>query len=168
MAFNLRGGLLRNLIGIGVAIALGLGWWAFSSFKEKASAPDVGECVTVSGSITDADVDEADCGDDDVLYKVTDDDGDCDEDAEVNYTVEVNGSDAVDLCLAWDVEVGDCVSAAVASIEKLVDCATTKNDPNVLKVTSIEDDATAKCAKKDELPIVNEKRDELICVGANV
>lgn len=165
MALNLGGGLLRNLIGIGIAIALGLGWWAFSSFKEKAGAPDVGECVTVSGSSFDADVDEADCGGDDVLYKVTDDEGDCDP-IEVSYTIEVNGSDAVKLCLEWDVVEGDCVKVATDKDEK-VDCAATKGDTEVVRVVSVAEGASGKCTKQ-QLPRVNEKRDVLICVGPNV
>ena len=165
MAFNLRGGLLRNVIGIGVAIAIGLGWWGFSTFKEKASAPDVGTCVTVSGTISDADVEEADCGGDDVLYKVTADDGDCDP-SEVNYTVEVNGSDAVDLCLFWEVEAGDCIKEGATSDEK-VDCASNKG-ATVAKVVSVEDSADAKCGSKQEFNFVNEKRDVTVCIAPNV
>ncbi|PWN04841.1 hypothetical protein DJ010_04350 [Nocardioides silvaticus] len=166
MAFNLRGGLLRNLIGIGVAIAIGLGWWGFSTFKEKADAPDVGECVTVSGTTTDADVEEAECGGDDVLYKVTADDGDCDLESEVNYTVEVNGSDAVDLCLFWEVEPGDCIKEGTTSDEK-VDCATNKGT-TVAKVVSVEDSADAKCASKQEFAFANKKRDVTVCITPNV
>lgn len=165
VAINLRGGLLRNLIGIGVAIALGLGWWAFDSFRAKSGAPDVGECVTVSGTATDAEVDDAECGDDDVLYKVTADDGDCDVN-EVNYTVTVNGSDAVDLCLFWEVEKGDCIKSGTDKDEK-VDCKDYIGDQNVGKVASVSDDAAGKC-KKQEFAFANEKRDTLVCIAANV
>lgn len=165
MALNLRGGLLRNLIGIGVAVAIGLGWWGFNTFKEKASAPDVGECVTVSGTISNAEVEEAKCGADDVLYKVTADKGDCDPN-EDTYTVTVQGSDAVKLCLFWEVEAGDCVKEGTTGSEK-VDCASNKGS-TVAKVVSVEDKANAKCASQEEYPIVNEKRDVTICVTPNL
>lgn len=166
MAINLGGGILRRLIGIGVVIAIGLGWWGFNTFREKSGAPDVGQCVSLSGTATDADVDEADCGDDGVLYKVTADDGACDA-IEVNYTVSVNGSDAVDLCLEWDVEPGECVKVGTDK-DELVDCAQTTGDTETFKVTSVEKGAAGKCAKKREIPRVNEKRDTLICVAPNV
>ena len=165
MAFQLGGGLLRRLIGVGVAIAIAIGWGGFSTFRAKAGAPEVGECVTVSGTSTDADVDEADCGGDDVLYKVTADDGDCDVN-EVNYTVTVKGSDAVDLCLFWEVEAGDCIMSGTFSDTK-VDCAEFKGDPNVGKVVSVGNDASAKCATKKEFPVANVKRDILVCIGPN-
>jgi hypothetical protein len=158
--------MLRRFIGIGVAIAIGLGWWAFSSFKEKASAPEVGECVIVGGTTVDAEVDEADCGGDDVLYKVAADDGECDV-IEVNYTVEVNGSDAVNLCLEWDVQSGDCVRLGTDKDER-VDCAATKGDTEVVKVASVNDGASGTCAKKQELPRPNKKRDVLTCVVPNL
>jgi hypothetical protein len=167
VAINLTGGLLRKLIGVGVAIAIGVGWWGFNTFKEKAGAPDVGECVTVSGSSFDADVDEADCGGDDVLYKVVDDEGDCDTLAEVDYTVEVNGNDAVKLCLAWEVEAGDCVDGS-GDIERKVDCASSKGGTDVYRVTTVEDTSTASCAKKQDIPVPNKKRDVLVCVTPNV
>lgn len=167
MAFQLGGGLLRRLIGVGVAIAIGIGWWGFSSFKAKADAPDVGECVTVSGTATDADVDEADCGDDGVLYKVTADDGDCDVN-EVNYTVTIEGGkDAVDLCLFWEVEPGDCLKQGTDK-DELVDCEATKGDTLTANVESVEDSASAKCASKRQFPVVNEKRDLVVCLGPNV
>lgn len=165
MAINLSGGLLRRLIGIGVAIAIALGWWGFNTFKEKAGAPDVGECVSLSGSATDAEVDEADCGGDDIIYKVMSDDGDCDP-VELSYTASVNGSDVVDLCLFWELEPGDCLKQGTDKDEK-VDCDEAKGDQLTAKVVSIEDSATAKCASKREFPVVNEKRDLTFCLGPN-
>jgi hypothetical protein len=165
VAINLSGGVLRRIIGVGVAIAIAIGWWGFNTFRAKAEAPNVGECVTVGGAATDADVDEADCGGDDVLYKVTADDGDCDIN-EVNYTVSVKGSDAVDLCLFWEVEEGDCIKEGTSSDVK-VSCADNKGT-TIAKVVSIEDSATAKCASKKEFAFVNEKRDVTVCITPNV
>ncbi|KAA1427395.1 LppU/SCO3897 family protein [Nocardioides antri] len=166
MATSLGGGMLRRFIGIGVAIAIALGWWAFGSFRASSGAPEVGECVTVGGSTTDAEVEEAECGGDDVLYKVVADDGACDV-IEVNYTVSVSGKDAVDLCLEWEVEPGDCVKVGTDKDDK-VDCASAKGDTDVVKVVSVEDGASRTCAKKNQLARANKTRDQLICVVPNV
>lgn len=154
--------LVKRLIPVGVAIVVALGWWGFSTFKAKAEAPEVGECVTISGSASDAEVEAADCGGNDVLFKVTADDGDCDL-TEGNYTVEVRGSDAVDLCLFYEVEAGDCIKGG--TIETKVACADHKSARDVVKVVSVSDDVTARCKKSQ--PIANTKRSTLVCVAPN-
>ncbi len=154
--------MLKRFAGIGVAIVVALGWWGFSTFKEKASAPEVGECVTVEGTSTDPDVETAECGGDDVLYKVVADDGECDL-TEVSYTVTVRGSDAVDLCLFWDVEEGDCVKEGVDKDEKVA-CEEAKAGEVIAQVKSVHEDAKSKCAKT-EYAFVNEKRDQVVCLG---
>lgn len=166
MALNLTGGLVRRLIGIGVVIAIAVGWYAFDNFRAKSGAPEVGQCVTVGGSSTDAEVDEADCDDDEVLYKVVADDGGCDV-IEVNYTVSVRDNNAVDLCLEWDVEAGECVKVGTNK-DELVDCAATKGDTEVVKVVSVDEGAKGRCASKKELARANQKRDTLICVVPNL
>lgn len=154
--------LLKRLIPVGVAIVVALGWWGFNTFKAKADAPEVGECVTISGSATDAEVEAAECGGDDVLFKVTADDGDCDL-TEGNYTVEVRGSDAVDLCLFYEVEAGDCIKGG--AIETKVACADHRKARDVVKVVSVADGAKGKCRKSQ--PIANTKRDKLVCIAPN-
>lgn len=161
MAFRLGGGLVRNLIGVGVAIALGLGWWGFNILKEKASAPDVGECITVSGPTSNVETEEADCGDDDVLYKVVGKD-DCD-DVEDSVVTEIDGKEAVTLCLWPDVEDGTCVRSPIAQLSSVVDCAAA--DANTFKIVASLEGANEKCPKNAE-PIVNETRDLVLCIGA--
>ncbi len=158
--------MLKRLIGVGVSIGLllliGVGWTAWNKYQEKEDAPDVGECITVSGPAADVEVDEAECGGDDVLYKVTADDGDCDPN-EVSYTVSIDGSDAVNLCLFYSVEEGDCIKIGVDRDEK-IECSEAKNDGNYAEVVAVHDTADEKCGKTD-FAFVNEKRDELICLG---
>jgi hypothetical protein len=166
--------LVRRLGGIGVAIVVGLVILALKFgaglgigfLGAKAGAPDVGECVTVSGSSFDADVDDADCDDDGVLYKVTADDGDCDE-TEVTYTEEVSGADAVDLCLDWDVEAGECIKVGT-NFDELVACSE-KSTPatTVVRIVSVEDGADAKCPKKS-IASPNKKRDYTFCGVGNL
>lgn len=159
--------MLKKIGGVVVAIAIGLGWWGFSTWKAKSDAPEVGKCVVLSGSTTDADVEEADCGGDDVLFKVMADDGDCDT-TEASYTVEVNGSDAVNLCLDWAVDDGTCVKAGNATeFDKIVECSEKSATPGeILQIVSTEDGADAKCGKQ-ETPLPNEKRDYTFCVIDN-
>ncbi|UMG91333.1 hypothetical protein [Nocardioides sp. TF02-7] len=154
--------ILRRLAPLVVAAAVALGWWGFNTFQAQADAPEVGDCVTISGSGTDVEVETAACGGDDVLFEVTADDGECDP-YEANYTTTVNGSDAVDLCLFYEVEAGDCVDVG-GEVEAKVDCSAT--GPDVWKVASTADDAAAACRKR-EMPIVNELRDRRVCVTAN-
>jgi hypothetical protein len=157
--------MLKRFIGVGVAIVIALGWWGFSTWKAKSDAPEVGKCVTVSGSASDAEVEEADCGGDDVLYEVVADDGKCDP-TEVNYTVEVRGSDAVDLCLDWSVEAGDCVKTG-SDFDVKVDCDENKGDDTVWQIVEVGDSADGTCPKKSQ-SAPNQTRDTLICAAPNV
>jgi hypothetical protein len=154
--------------GIAIAILIAVGFFAFNSFKAKSEAPEVGECVTVSGSLTDAEVDTDDCGGSDVLYKVVADDGECDE-FELNYTVEVRGTDAVDLCLFYEVAAGDCIKfMGMSSADEKVDCTDSKGDEMVAKVLAVDYDAAdAECPKGTVEPMKNVMRDATICLGVN-
>jgi len=158
----------RKFGGIAIAIVIALGFYAFNTFKAKSDAPEVGECVTVSGSLSDAEVDTDDCGGSDVLYKVVADDGDCDE-YELNYTVEVRGTDAVDLCLFYEVEAGDCIKFTdLSSPDDKVECADSKGDKLVAKVLAVDyDDANADCPKGTLEPMSNQSRGATICLGPN-
>jgi hypothetical protein len=160
VAINLTGGLLRKLIGVGVAIAIGVGWWGFNLIKEKATAPDVGECVTVSGPSSDVEVEDADCGDDDVLYKVVGK-GECDE-IEDSVVTEIDGKEAVTLCLWPDVADGSCIRSTISEFSTLIDCA--EADSDTFKIVASLDDASEACPKRSE-PLTNETRDLVICVG---
>lgn len=158
--------VLKRFGGIAVAIIVALGWWGFSTWKAKADAPNVGECVTVSGSASDADVKKATCGDDDVLYKVMSDDGECDA-TEVSYTVEVRGNDAVSLCLFWQVKEGDCIKQGTSSDTKVsCDEKSTPGAP-IGKVVSVEDSGDATCGK-GETPFANAKRSVTVCLVENL
>lgn len=159
--------MLKRLIGAGVSIAvlvlIGIGITAYQKNKDKEDAPDVGECVTVTGSFASAEVEEAECGAEGVLYKVTSDEGDCDPN-ESNYTVTYDDGDkAVDLCLWWDVEEADCLKLGVNTEEK-VSCDEATAAGDVYEVTAVHDSAGEKCGRT-ELPIPNEKRDELVCLA---
>ncbi|MEZ0579650.1 hypothetical protein [Nocardioides sp. MH1] len=166
--------MLKKFGGLGVALVVGLvilalklgAGFGIGFLSAKASAPDVGDCVTVGGTATDADVDKADCDDDDVLYKVVGDDGDCDS-YEVEYTVEVTGADAADLCLYLNVEAGDCIRVPTDDIidAELVDCTSTKGEKRVLRIDSFGKSADATCKPRQAL--VDKKRDLALCASPN-
>jgi hypothetical protein len=166
MLKRLVGGI-GGLVVVVIVIALKFGaGWGIGFLEAKHEAPDVGKCVTVSGTSTDPDVDEATCGADDVLYKVMSDDGDCDK-TEVSYTIEVTGGkDAADLCLFWAVEPGDCVAEGTTSDRK-VDCDVKSTPAETIgKVVSVENGKDAKCGKK-EIPFANGKRGITVCLVEN-
>lgn len=164
--------VLKKFGGIGVAIVIGIvvialkfgAGFGIGFLGAKSGAPDVGQCVTLSGSSSDAEIDEADCDDDGVLYEVMSDDGDCD-DVEINYAEAVAGKDAVDLCLFWNVDKGECVEIG-DNRDDLVDCKAKKGDRNTWKVVSLEDSAKAKC-KKPARAYPNVKRDLAYCLSPN-
>jgi hypothetical protein len=157
--------MLTKLGGIGVAIIVALGFFAFNTFKEKAGAPEVGECVVLSGSADNADVDTKKCGSDSVLWKVVADDGACDE-TELNYSVTLKGTTPVDLCLYYDVAVGDCLQVTddLSTPDEKVAC-TTKSTPTtfVMKVASIDTKTSAGTCGEQALPIANKKRGSTLC-----
>ena len=168
MIKRITGGAV-GLVVILVVIALKFGaGWGIGFLGAKAGAPDVGECVTLSGSSTDAQADKATCGADGVLYKVVSDDGDCD-DTEINFTESVSGAEAANLCLAWSIEDGTCVqlSQSITTADKIVDCSQKSTTPgDVVRLVSVEDGADAKC-EKPAIAVPNEKRDFTLCLADN-
>lgn len=132
--------------GVGVIVFIGLIALKFGAFTglgflaEKAGAPDVGDCVVLSGSADNADVKTKKCGSD-TLWKVVADDGKCDE-IETSYTVTITGAKAVNLCLAEDVAVGECIEINPDDpkvMDKQVPCTTQPSASTVVaKVTKID------------------------------
>ncbi|GAA3828945.1 LppU/SCO3897 family protein [Nocardioides panacisoli] len=156
------GGLVIVLVV--VALKFGAGW-GIGFLGAKADAPDVGKCVTLSGSSTDANADEATCGADGVLYKVVSDNGSCD-DTELSYTISVTGKDAADLCLAWDVEAGDCVKInGINDPDEKVACSPATDGSTVVKITAVLDSAGGQCPKGSQ-GVANKTRDTKLCAVA--
>lgn len=159
-------GMLAKLGGIGVAIVIALGFFAFNMIKEKASAPEVGECVILTGGSDTADVETKECGAE-TLWKVASDDGKCDE-TETSYFVEVRGAKAADLCLTYDLSVGECFESVddTSTIEKPAAC-TAKAPANgiIIKTTKVNPDSEKiKCGKK-AVPVGNVTRHTSVCIA---
>lgn len=151
---------IKKFGGIAIAIVVALGWFGFNTWKAKAGAPEVGECVVVTGSATDADVEVTDCDDSDVVYEVVAK-GDCDQ-WEDEISTTVNGKEAVKLCLWPTVDAGTCLKPAANSMVETSDCASAGQDG--FEIVATFDSSTGKCPKNSQ-PIVNELRDLKICVG---
>jgi hypothetical protein len=139
-------GGLGGLVIIAIVIALKFGaGWGIGFLGAEAAAPDVGDCVTLTGSSTDANADTATCGGDGVLYKVVADNGSCD-DTELSYTISVTGKDAADLCLAWEVKTGDCVKInGINDPDEKVACTPPTDGSTVVKITAVLDSSDGKC-----------------------
>ncbi|TWG93899.1 hypothetical protein L615_000600000120 [Nocardioides sp. J9] len=158
--------LVARLVGIGVAIAVALGVYYFSSRgeekAEQAKAPDVGECVYFEKDGTNDEAVEVGCGDAKASHKVVGDAGSCGAN-ETGYQVSRAGSDAfVDLCLVINAAKGDCFDLAT---EGKVDCAATKGQPQVQKVASVGK-AGGACATPGQ-PFEYAEQDTLICFVPN-
>jgi hypothetical protein len=164
--------MVKKLGGIAIALVVALivialkfgGGFGLGFLSAKANAPDVGDCVMVTGTTSNPDIDTVDC--DEAFYKVTADDGDCDVN-EDEYTIEVTGAKAVDLCLFVNADAGDCLREDPSSPAGAtrVDCKANKGQPAVVKVLSLGDSADAKCP--DAQAIVDDKRHLTLCFGPN-
>jgi hypothetical protein len=158
-------GLLKKFSGIGVALLVALGFFAFNTIRAKAGAPEVGDCVVVSGTATNVDVHTKKCGGKDVIWKVTADDGKCDE-VERNYTVEVKGSKAVDLCLDYDLAAGDCIKISQddSAIETAAACTDKSTRTTaIVKVASVDTKSAKGTCAEDAYTYANTTRSRTIC-----
>ena len=153
-------GGVGGLVVILVVIALKFGaGWGIGFLGAKATAPDVGDCVTVSGETSNVDVHKATCGDENVVYKVQSKSGSCDtNEDEVTYTV--GGKEAVDLCLFLDVQKGDCLQAGSDSFVHLVSC--TAPGGQVIKIADVLDSADGTCPKGTSA-LTDKTRDVALC-----
>lgn len=159
--------LIAKLGGVGVAIIVAVVFYFVQNKGqeklEESKAPDVGDCLSVTGTVS-AEHEEHPCADLAATYKVTADDGDCDEN-ETTYKISLgssNSGNVADLCLALNASKGDCLSLGVSTEEK-VDCATTKGTS--LKVASVGKSGDT-CATPGQ-PLEYKKRDLLYCLVEN-
>jgi len=159
------GGIAVGVVVAIVVLALKLGGgFGIGFLSAKASAPDVGDCVNVTGTASSPDIKKTDC--DDAFYKVVSDDGDCDPN-EDEFTEEVTGAKAVDLCLFVNAEPGDCLreNPATPSGGEHVDCAGNEGQPGVVRVVSLGSSDEAQCKKQQS--IVDETRNLTLCFAPN-
>lgn len=102
---------------------------------------EIGECVKLGGSITDAEIDHAACGSTEANYKVISkvaNHTDCISDADSYYYETLNGTEQGALCLDIDWAVGTCMDT-VSDDPKRVDCASPVS--GAVKVIDILDGA---------------------------
>lgn len=102
---------------------------------------EIGDCVTLGGTTTDAEIDRASCGSRAANYKVIGKvakRSECVSDADSYYAETVNGVEQGALCLDIDWVVGGCMDVG-GEDPKRVDC--TEPAVDGVKVLSIEQDA---------------------------
>ena len=166
------GAIFKGVLGRLIALAVGLavvfvGVFLFQKAQNKITGPKVGDCVSISGSSFNADLDKLSCADADATFVVTATNGDCD-DVEVTYEETVNGGKTQELCLWYNVAKGDCIEVSLAgtSPDKKVEC-TAATGSSVGKVIKVADDASASCPKNtvEEGAIANTKRNKLLCLA---
>ena len=159
-------------VGVGIVVLVvigGIKYFAAEKVTEKveeAKAPEVGQCLIMTGSSFDADHEEVDCAAADAVYKVVSDKGGCD-DAELNYTISVGRVDSgnvADLCLALNAEKGDCFTiGGMSTPSTKVACTEGAGDSSVVKVVSVGK-AGEQCANGSQ-PLENKKQKTLLCLG---
>lgn len=162
--------VLTKLGGVAVAIVIAvvvIGVKQFGSEKiEKANAPDVGECMNVTGTLASPDDDSIDCGDPSATFKVVGDDGSCDE-AELNYTISTGSKDSgniANLCLELNAAKGDCFDNLTSDTLPASKIACKgANKQTALRIGAVGKAGT-KCGKGTE-GVVNKTRKTVICVG---
>lgn len=103
---------------------------------------EVGDCVQLGGTTTDANIEEASCGTDTSNYKVigkTATSGECVGDADNYYAESRNGVETGALCLDIDWVVGGCMDVGTGTTgPERIDCADTTALEGV-KVVAIEE-----------------------------
>ncbi|WP_442790611.1 LppU family putative lipoprotein [Nocardia sp. NBC_01329] len=106
---------------------------------------EVGECVTLGGTTTDASIEEASCGSNESNYKVigkAEQSTQCISDADNYYAESRNGIEMGALCLDIDWVVGGCMDVGGGTTgPERIDCTETSAADGV-KVVAIEQSAT--------------------------
>lgn len=166
------GGLAKSALlkvgGVVVALLIAGGVYFFQYAQAKVSAPDVGECVQVTGTSTDAEIESLDCDSMDASLKVVGDDGNCDE-TEINFTSVITGRGgertAADLCLDVNAKAGDCFEQPGMDPPAKVECSKA-GGATAFKVAFVSDTSSDKsqCPKKS-VAVANKTRDTLICIA---
>ncbi|HVK30852.1 MAG TPA: hypothetical protein VM575_21130 [Nocardioides sp.] len=159
--------LLAKVGGIGVAIIVAIAFYFIQGKGQEkiaeATAPDVGDCINVSGTVNAKTTDKK-CDDADATYEVRGDDGKCDPN-EQSLTLSVGATDSgnvAKLCIGLNAHKGDCFSGFDTSDPKKVDCAEVKGDPSGAKIASVGK-VGDKCANPSQ-PVAYKTRNILMCV----
>lgn len=156
------------VIALFVALTAATGCSFLQEQVEEANAPEVGTCLKITGSSANADHEELDCGDDEAVYKVLSDEGDCGSDYWLSYTITLGSGDegnVADLCLDLNAAEGDCFYSTTTE-DKKVDCAATKGDADTFLVSAVLDSATGKCPGQSQA-FPNAAEDTTLCLEAN-
>lgn len=105
---------------------------------------EIGDCVTLGGTTTDASIEEASCGSNESNYKVigkAEQSSQCVGDADNYYAESRNGIEMGALCLDIDWVVGGCMDVGGGTTgPERIDCTETSAADGV-KVVAIEQDA---------------------------
>jgi hypothetical protein len=129
---------------------------------------EVGDCVTLGGSTTDASIEEASCGSNESNYKVigkAEQSTQCVSDADNYYAESRNGIEMGALCLDIDWVVGGCMDVGGGSTgPERIDCTATSAADGV-KVVAIEENVedVSACGSGSSGYVYSERR-FVVCV----
>lgn len=128
---------------------------------------EIGDCVTLGGSILAAEIDHAECGSAEANYKViakaaTRDE--CVSDADQTYYVTLGGVEQGALCLDTDWVVGGCMEVPMMDEPRRADCAAPEsNTVRVLDILAGTTDETG-CPDTATSYLTYDERQIVVCV----
>ncbi|MCX6399540.1 MAG: hypothetical protein NTX33_06400 [Propionibacteriales bacterium] len=159
--------LVAGAVAIFVVVAVAYLFTRGEDEVAAADAPEVGECLAMSGTLAVSEHEEKDCGDAAAAYVVTSDKGGCDKAAELPYKIsssDKKDGDLADLCLDLNASEGDCFTLKNAeSFSVKIACDEAEGDPNAVRIVSIGKSAD-QCVTGTQ-PRKNATRDTLLCLG---
>lgn len=128
---------------------------------------NVGDCVNLTGSLSDAKIEKATCGSVDSHYKVIakgKDKASCPSDADQVYYETYGSEGSGALCLDTDWVLGKCfIEGGFSTSTKQAPCT----DPSALKVVLIKEGTadSAQCPDDADKYVTHDVRKQLVCLA---
>ncbi|MEC3914198.1 LppU family putative lipoprotein [Nocardia sp. CDC160] len=128
---------------------------------------NIGDCVKLGGTTTDATIDKATCGSQDANYKVTGkapQNAQCGKGADQVYYETVNGVETGALCLTIDWVVGDCMEVGT-DVAHRIPCTTRTATDGVKVVSILQNTTSVDDCPGDNQGYVYDERQVVVCVN---
>lgn len=159
---------LGGSIGLVLLLVVGGGFWIYDKFNgndsENDKAGEVGDCLAVEDAmVLDDKAEQVDCKDQTATYVITGEgekESACDAN-ELTYQLDDGEGETWFSCLWPNVADGDCLTGD--SVPLKVECSAGEARLTVALVDDSSADES-QCPKQSQ-PLVNTKREKLLCLG---
>ncbi|MVU79900.1 hypothetical protein GPX89_21980 [Nocardia sp. ET3-3] len=128
---------------------------------------DIGDCVKLGGTTTDATIDKATCGSQDANYKVTGKvpkNAQCGKGSDQVYYETLNGVETGALCLTVDWVVGDCMEMGT-DVAHRIPCTTRGANDGVQVLSILQNATSVDDCPGDSQGYVYDDRQVVVCVN---